>query len=97
MASKPTRNTQMMICAQIGTPRRGAEIVDSVMTFSTLLPSLIRAERSVAQSKRGKGVRDYFLFFSSSSSLATYGSWAGCAPGFASSERDSVMDGFIHI
>ncbi len=73
----------MMICAQSGTPRRGAGMDVSVMNSPT------RRERQLPSPVC------YFCFFSSSSSRAMYGSWIGFAFGSVSTARASSW-GWLH-
>src|SRR5574341_724646 len=65
ITSNPTNTAQMLICAQMGTPRRAVMFVFSVITFSNTLVEV------------GEG--DYLRFFNSSSKRAMYSS-LGASP-----------------
>src|SRR5271157_3151447 len=62
ITSKPSKETQTIICTHSGTPRRGVLVVLSVIKFSI---------NELAKSK----IESQFLFFNSSSRRATYSSF----------------------
>ena len=63
MTSKPTKNTQTTICTQMGTPRRGAGFVDSVIPFSQN-QKLRKSFGSLQNIKAMEDFRSFVIFFS---------------------------------